>query len=117
MAKRSGLASLLLAAGLAAVPYARAEGPVRPAVMAGRLDVESALAIDGALDEPAWATAGVIADLTQQDPEPGTRIESITITAGDSFCTFWMTRSTWVSANNFTRLCDKPKRCARNETC
>src|SRR5206468_971882 len=31
----------------------------------------SAIRVDGVLDEPAWAAAGVIGDLTQQEPHPG----------------------------------------------
>jgi hypothetical protein len=33
---------------------------------------DQAIRLDGILDEPAWQQAGVIADLTQQDPVPGT---------------------------------------------
>jgi len=38
-------------------------------VKAGR--ASEAIRVDGALDEPAWRDAGVIADLTQQSPKPG----------------------------------------------
>ncbi len=38
-------------------------------VTAGRL--KGHIRLDGILDEPAWRDAGVIADLTQQDPHPG----------------------------------------------
>ncbi len=40
-----------------------------PAVRAGGLEGE--IHLDGRLDEPAWASAGVIPNLTQQDPHPG----------------------------------------------
>jgi hypothetical protein len=42
--------------GAPRVTACRAGGPIR---------------VDGALDEPAWRDAGVIADLTQQSPKPG----------------------------------------------
>src|SRR6266571_4889805 len=38
-------------------------------ITAGRSS--SDIHLDGVLDEPAWAGAGVIADLVQQDPHPG----------------------------------------------
>ncbi len=41
----------------------------RPVVIAGR--AEGAIHLDGVLDEPAWAQAGVIAQLRQQSPHPG----------------------------------------------
>lgn len=53
-------AGLLLPASLHALP---------PAVTAGRSG--AALSVDGVLDEPAWATAGVIPDLVQQSPVSG----------------------------------------------
>ncbi len=31
----------------------------------------SPIVLDGVLDEPVWEYAGIISDLTQQDPEPG----------------------------------------------
>ncbi len=34
-------------------------------------EATSPIRIDGVLDEPAWSSAAVIADLTQQDPHPG----------------------------------------------
>ena len=40
-----------------------------PELTAGRSS--SAIRVDGVLDEPAWAAAGVIGDLTQQEPHPG----------------------------------------------
>jgi len=40
-----------------------------PSVTAGPAEV--GIVLDGVLDEPAWEHAGVISDLTQQDPEPG----------------------------------------------
>jgi hypothetical protein len=42
---------------------------VAETVEAGSTD--KAIRLDGILDEPAWQQAGVIADLTQQDPVPG----------------------------------------------
>ncbi len=51
----------------AAARTARAEDP--PAVRAGR--VETGIRLDGVLDDPAWQRAGVIPDLTQQEPRPG----------------------------------------------
>ncbi len=41
-----------------------------PSVAAG-ITTKQAIHLDGALDEPAWQRAGVIADLTQQEPLPG----------------------------------------------
>jgi len=69
--RTTGLPALLLA-GLA--PALRAAAPPAPPVpppevTAGRLT--AAIALDGALAEPAWAAAGVIPDLTQQSPAPG----------------------------------------------
>ncbi len=55
-----------LALALAAVAVA---APVPPTVRAGRL--EGRIRLDGVLDEPAWRGAGVIPDLTQQEPHPG----------------------------------------------
>jgi Domain of unknown function (DUF5916)/Carbohydrate family 9 binding domain-like len=43
--------------------------PAPPAVTAGQ--AAAPIVLDGALAEPAWAAAGVIADLTQQSPVPG----------------------------------------------
>ena len=63
---RACVSFLLLA--LAASVSAQ-EAAVQPAVAAGL--VENGIVLDGTLDEPAWEKAGVIADLTQQDPEPG----------------------------------------------
>ncbi len=40
-----------------------------PVVRAER--AKEPIRVDGTLDEPAWRTAGVIPDLTQQDPHPG----------------------------------------------
>jgi len=44
-------------------------GAAAETVEAGSTD--QAIRLDGILDEPAWQQAGVIADLTQQDPVPG----------------------------------------------
>src|SRR5215813_8591268 len=41
----------------------------QPSVVAG--PANGAIVLDGALDEPAWAAAGVIPELTQQAPSPG----------------------------------------------
>ena len=43
--------------------------PATPVVTAGRFSGE--IHIDGRLDEDAWRHAGLIEDLTQQDPHPG----------------------------------------------
>jgi len=70
-----GLLLLALAAPLGA------EAP--PAVTAGA--TTGPIAVDGALDEPAWAGAGVIPDLVQQDPrsgEPTPYVTRIRILAG-----------------------------------
>jgi hypothetical protein len=48
---------------------AAARGQVPPAVTAGQ--AASRVRLDGALDEPAWAVAGVIGELVQQSPRPG----------------------------------------------
>jgi hypothetical protein len=48
---------------------ARVGSGVRPALRAGRVSGE--LRIDGRLDEPTWATADSIADLTQIEPREG----------------------------------------------
>ncbi len=61
----AGLVAGLLLAG--AVCPGAAQGP--PAVRAGR--AEDGIRLDGVLDEPAWREAGLIADLTQQEPRPG----------------------------------------------
>jgi hypothetical protein len=37
----------------------------------GAVSASGPIRVDGVLDEPAWAGAAVIADLTQQDPHPG----------------------------------------------
>lgn len=54
---------------VAAVTPASAQVPVTPEVRAGALS--EAHRIDGRLDEPSWATAGVIDTLTQADPRAG----------------------------------------------
>jgi hypothetical protein len=58
---------LILAAAVltTAIPASAAA----PTVHTGSTDQE--IHLDGTLDEPAWQQAGVIADLTQQDPHPG----------------------------------------------
>ncbi len=64
----SGLIALLLAVPLpagAAVPRTT----VLPVVTAGHSTGE--IQLDGRLDEEAWQHAGIISDLTQQDPHPG----------------------------------------------
>ncbi len=57
-----GAAALLLLVGAALAGAA-------PKVTAGRL--KGRIRLDGVLDEPAWREAGVIEDLTQQEPHPG----------------------------------------------
>ena len=58
---------LILAAAVltTAIPASAAA----PTVQTGSTDQK--IQLDGALDEPAWQQAGVIPDLTQQDPHPG----------------------------------------------
>lgn len=72
----TGFALVLGLAGVARLPAfafgygaagAAAETP--PVVKAGR--AEGGIRLDGVLDEPAWRDAGVIPDLTQQEPHPG----------------------------------------------
>ena len=53
---------------LAGVPRLMATG-VPPVVKAGQ--VNGRIRLDGVLDEPAWRNAGIIPDLTQQEPQPG----------------------------------------------
>ncbi|PYQ64470.1 MAG: hypothetical protein DMF53_07395 [Acidobacteria bacterium] len=57
----------LLAILLALPASGQGSGP--PTVGAG--PAAGRIVLDGALDEPAWAAAGVIPELTQQDPKPG----------------------------------------------
>ena len=59
----SGLAAL---AALLGARNARAEVSTIVTARGG-----SPVQVDGVLDDPAWADAAVIADLTQQDPHPG----------------------------------------------
>jgi uncharacterized protein DUF5916 len=59
------LAFLLLRAAAAA-----GEGPPAPPSVAA-WSASGPIQLDGSLDEPAWAAAGAIPGLTQQDPEPG----------------------------------------------
>src|SRR5919205_307516 len=56
------------------IALASTPAPIQP--IAGKLVVgaarpSAALSIDGRIDEPAWAMAGVAAEFTQQSPEPG----------------------------------------------
>jgi len=60
--------ALLLAAAVVLFHFEPASA--QPSVVAGRVG-PSEINLDGALDEPAWAEAGVIEDLTQQEPHPG----------------------------------------------
>lgn len=57
----------LLAILLALPAAGQGSGP--PTVAAG--PATGRIVLDGALDEPAWAAAGVIPELPQQDPKPG----------------------------------------------
>jgi hypothetical protein len=59
----------LRTAALLLIASASMAQPLVPQVAAGGLD--SAYRIDGRLDEPAWAAAGVIDTLTQSDPREG----------------------------------------------
>jgi len=43
----------------------------RPTVTAVRLAPNERIQIDGTLDEPAWARAGVVSSFTQSDPQNG----------------------------------------------
>ncbi|WP_456425741.1 DUF5916 domain-containing protein, partial [Rhodocaloribacter sp.] len=63
----SGWALAAVLVWTAAARPAAAEDP--PAVRAGRTAAD--IRLDGVLDEPAWRQAGVIPDLTQQEPRPG----------------------------------------------
>jgi hypothetical protein len=66
--RTTGLPALLL---LGVSPLQAAAPPVAPAppvLTAGRL--AAAIVLDGALDEPAWAAAGVIPDLLSRTPPP-----------------------------------------------
>ena len=67
--RTTGLPALLLAGLAPALRAAAPPPPPPPEVTAGRLT--AAIALDGALAEPAWAAAGVIPDLTQQAPASG----------------------------------------------
>ncbi|HEY4591040.1 MAG TPA: hypothetical protein VIJ61_01455, partial [Thermoanaerobaculia bacterium] len=53
---------------LLALPAA-GQGSGPPTVGAGL--AAGRIVLDGVLNEPAWAAAGVIPELTQQDPKPG----------------------------------------------
>jgi len=57
-----GLLALLLAVALPATAQ-------EASVAAGH--VVGPIVLDGALDEPAWEYAGILSNLTQQEPEPG----------------------------------------------
>lgn len=61
--------ALLLGAGAPPFFAQTVEPPARPSVTAGV--ASGPIRLDGVLDEPAWQEAGVIANLTQQDPKPG----------------------------------------------
>jgi uncharacterized protein DUF5916 len=67
MCKIAGPALLLLSLtpGLSS-----AQPPAAPPVVAAA-PTAARIVLDGALDEPAWAAAGTIVGLTQQEPEPG----------------------------------------------
>jgi len=54
---------------VAASPVTGATPGTPPSVQAGKLAGE--IRLDGRLDEPAWSSAGVVPDLSQQDPHPG----------------------------------------------
>ncbi len=64
---RTALGLLLVA--LAVPAGAQPAPPAPPVVSAGV--ASGPIAVDGLLDEPAWAEAGIIPDLVQQDPRPG----------------------------------------------
>ncbi len=64
--KGVGLGMFLLSILVPGAVTARQEPP---RVKAGR--AEGAIRLDGILDDSAWHAAGVISDLTQQDPHPG----------------------------------------------
>ncbi len=65
--RRVLLCSVIVAAMAATASVVVAASP--PTVRAGKLRGE--IHLDGRLDEPAWSSAGVIPNLTQQDPHPG----------------------------------------------
>ena len=56
---------------LCAPVAARGQAPAAPSPEVGAVRTDDPIHLDGNLDEPAWAGAGVIADLTQQEPRPG----------------------------------------------
>ncbi len=60
---------LLMAVAGAMTGQAMGGAPERPTVAAG--PVTGAMRLDGRLDEPAWRSAGIIENLTQQEPHPG----------------------------------------------
>ncbi len=64
---RRGVAAALF---LSIVPMAVPAGATQPPVVRARR-LEGDIHLDGRLDEPAWRSAGVIADLRQQEPNPG----------------------------------------------
>ena len=66
--RRTALLTLLLLRFTPAL--SAAEPPAAPPVVTAGMPA-SPIVLDGALDEPAWASAGVISNLTQQEPFPG----------------------------------------------
>lgn len=63
------LLALLPATARAQMSTEHPDGRVRPIVAAAR--ATGPIHVDGRLDEPAWATAEVVSDFTQVDPEEG----------------------------------------------
>jgi hypothetical protein len=56
--------------GVLLSPALTAQAPSAPQAVAAA-PAAGRIALDGVLDEPAWAAAGTIPGLTQQEPEPG----------------------------------------------
>src|SRR5436309_224152 len=66
--RKTALLTLLLLRFMPAL--SAAEPPAAPPVVTAGM-ITSPIVLDGALNEPAWASAGVISNLTQQEPFPG----------------------------------------------
>ena len=65
------IALLFLAPVAASAPDADDDPPPEPQVRAVRIDPVTSVALDGSLDEAAWATAEVATGFTQMRPNPG----------------------------------------------
>jgi len=65
------IALVFLAPVAASAPDADDDPPPEPQVRAVRIDPVTSVALDGSLDEAAWATAEVATGFTQMRPNPG----------------------------------------------